>query len=382
MNLNLKPSIEPVVEQTQLQTIKLHELLAAVIVSLVMTIATFNIFPLSSENPVLVYIQMAKDPYRFHGMPYGGRFLTPLIAHYLPLDYDQGFRFIAFMSYWGTGVLLFLIMRLMKASMWMAFALLPAFYFASTSRYIAAHTWFNDPIAYLSLSAIFLGLLTGNLGASMGSWVISVFNRPVSLLLSPIVLIAWFKKKNICGSLVSIVVSVLPAAIIVFVIWKIWPMLSSFKILEQIMGAPTKTTNEDLWAVFEQHGVAILLSSKIYREMLPFLWGPAAVGFLVLKPRLILLALSQIFLSAAPMMVAVDFFRLPFYAFPAFFILAGAGIAELAKINIALALVAIGICWGHLAADPFAMWPGMTSGLVFLGIVIALRVKKAKKIHR
>ncbi|MEW6234264.1 MAG: hypothetical protein AB1656_02655 [Candidatus Omnitrophota bacterium] len=343
-------------------------------VSLLLTLSSFYFHPLSGNNTVTIYVQMAKSPYQYYAMPHGSRLLTPLIVHFLPFAYDTGFRAVAFVSFFASGLLIFSLLKLFKLSDGIAAAFLPAFFFAPAARFIIAHAWFPDPMTYLCLSLFFFGAITANLGITTAGVTLGALNRPESLAIVPVLAAAWWVRKQPLRSLAPVVLSSIPGILIYGFFWDLWPKIHSD--FFAIMNTPPESlslTGEDLKGIFQQHGFSILLSSQIYREMLPCLWGPAAVGIISAPKRLTCVCLTHVFFSTLPMLVAVDFFRLPFLAFPAVFLLAAAGFAELRKINRWLPMLAIAAVWLHLALVPLAIWPGIVSAILFVILIYKWR---------
>jgi len=373
----LKNIPEPLADA--IENIKISSFIIGAAVSVLLTFFTFYINPLSGNNTVTIYVLMAKSPFQYYAMPHGSRLLTPLLVHFLPFDYDMGFRAVAFVSFTASGILIFSLLKLFRLSDGVAAALLPAFYFAPAARFIVAHAWFPDPMTYLWLSLFFFGMITANVGVTMASVTLGVLNRPESLVIVPVLAAAWWARKQPLRSLIPIALCSLPGMLIYVFFWQLWPKIHS-SLFEAMNVSPDSMslTGEDLKSVFEQHGLSILFSSQIYREMLPCLWGPAAVGILKAPKRLTCVCFAHIFFSALPMLVAEDFFRLPFLAFPAVFLLAAIGFAELRKINLWLPLLAIAAAWIHLALAPLAIIPGLASAVLFTFIVYKWRISSTK----
>ncbi len=379
MKVENQSLIRPWIPRESLDRIRRMDVLIALAASSILTsIAFFWLFPLVEHNPVAIYRSMAVSPFHFYAKPYGARLLTPLIAHFLPLDPDTALRVVAFLSFVLSGTLLFLLFRLLDVNPWLAAALLPGFYFAPTAKFIIANSWFVDPMNYWLLVLVFIGIFTANTGVTAAALTLSAFNRPESMAVLPLVFIAWWRRDYPVRSLKPILIGTLPALGMGLALMFLWPVLSDLSVMVQIGGIDAAHSN-NLSAIFKKHGFKVLISSQIYCEIVPYFWGLAAIGFLRVSPRIKILCLTHIVLSVLPMLVAIDFFRLPFYAFPAVLLLAGVGIVTLSKIHPALAIAAVLITWPFIAFAPQSVWLGTILTTALLGIYLFLSKKSQYK---
>ena len=369
----LTGSIHRPLPDSAVERIQRWEIVPMFFASLVLTAIAFYLFPLSAKNPVDLYATIAKDPYRFRELPYGARLLTPFIVHYLPVGINEGFRIVAFVSFLFSGGLLYAMLRLAGTPPLLSLLLLPGFYFAPTPRYIIANSWYIDPMSYWLSLAVFCGLLTGNLGVTLAGTTLGALNRPESLILFPVVAIAWWNKEYPIRSLFPSLLSALPGSLIYLGILYIWPAVSDLQVMRNIHGSSIGTLPQNYSAIFKEHGFAILISGQIYSEMMPYLWGPAFLGLFRVPRRIALLAVSHIFLSALPLLMANDFFRLPFFAFPAILLLAGVGLAYAAQVHPAFAAVVVVISGIHAVINPRLIWPGPAVGILLLMVYVVFR---------
>jgi hypothetical protein len=113
----------------------------------------------------------------------------------------------------------------------------------------------------------------------------------------------------------------------------------------------------------------------MYREMMPPLWGIAAVGFCCSTRPIMVFGIIHILLSILPMMIAVDTFRLPFYVFPVILLWSGIGLQELSRKHDGFAWTAIGISWFLILYFPKSIIGGIVMLMVWLLIYFIGRTR-------
>lgn len=333
-----------------------------------LTGVTFWLIPLRSENPVDIYVQIAKNLYRFTEFPYGARILTPVLVGILPLDINTGFRFVAFFSYvlWGTFLTIWL--RLTGISLGWALGLLPVLYFASTAKFIVANAWYIDPMSYWILVVSFLGVMTGNFGLTMASLALGALNRPESLTILVVLAVAWQRKDRAIRSFLSIGLCALPALLLYLAMRYLWPLISDFQVWQELGGEGIYNDPQPYAEIFAQQGFKALIDPNIYKETLPCLWGLSIVGLTQSNWRIRWIMLAQIILAILPMMIATDYFRLPFYVFPALFFLSAVGIQTLSRIHPGIAGAALSAVLLLTAFAP----QSILGGTILAGFVCAV----------
>ncbi len=368
MKLNWYRCEHSILPSSAVEYISRFDILLALVVSSILTWFTFLLFPLQETNPVEIYYNMAKAPFHFFHFPYGARILTPLLVYCLPGNIDTGFRIVAFIAYCGSGVLLWILLRLFSVNRYAIAALLPAFFLAPTSRFIVANAWYVDPLSFSFLTVTFFSFLIVNRGMTMAALMLGAMNRPESLMILPVICIAWFNKRESIRSVLSCLFCAFPAIMYSVLIFFVWPKLSDQYFYKMISGTDNVILRESIREIFDQQGFAILWSPVIYREMLPFLWGFALIGFFYISTRLKILSIVYVALCALQMVVANDYYRLPFYAFPIMFILSGVGLNSFLQELRGYAVIGIILMWFHLALFPRALWPALVICTVFFTI--------------
>ncbi len=348
------------------ERIRWGDILIASLAALILSLVCFWMNPLSDHNPITQYSSMADKPFSFRELPYGGRLLTPLLAYCMPFGTDTEFRLIAFGSYFFTGLFLVLVMRLIDIPLYWAVALLPCFYFAPSARFIMANAWYTDPLNYWMMICVFFGALTRNLGVTLAAVTVGAFNRPESLFLVPVIAAAWWNVKYPVRSLLPVLWCCAPGILIFVSIWFVWPYVSDFLVIAIITGDPLGTSPVQIGKVFQKHGFSVLLSYEIWREIIPGAWGLAIIGILKGPRRITLFSLAHIGCSLLPMLIAVDFFRLPFFAFPGVLLLAGLGVSALNQRHPILAGAAVLVTWILLFFFPHGILAGIIAAFVLL----------------
>ncbi len=373
MNLSAILTTHRCFDETVLTRIRRVDVLLAAMVSLLLTGIVFFLIPLSESNPVQQYASFAKQPFSFMEFPYGARMATPVIVGLLPWDIDTGFRIVAFGSFFLCGTLLILWLRLAGVSLRWGLTLLPVFYFASTAKFIIANAWYIDPMSYWVLVMTFIGMMTGNIGITMASLALGALNRPESLTILLPLSIAWWDRDRKLSSLITIGYAIFPAIFLTLAMRYIWPLVSDYQIWAQLGEVNLSKDPQPYSVIFCQQCFKALLHHSIYRETLPCLWGLAAIGFIQTTWRIRWIMILQILLAISPMILATDYFRLPFYVFPALILLSGLGLQALSRIHLACAGGTVAGIWLLTAAAPQSLWLGILFGtlLVFIYMVLA-----------
>jgi hypothetical protein len=332
--------------------------------------------PLNDSPPITVYTQFAKNPFRFWEFPYGARMLTPVLVGVLPLDTNAGFRLIALISYILCGTFLTLWLRLSGISLGWALGLLPAFYYASTAKFLIANAWYIDPMSFWILVVTFIGVMTGNIGLTMFSLALGALNRPESLTVIAVLVIAWTRKDRPVRSILTAIFCAAPAVLLYTAIFYIWPLVSDFQVWQELGGGGLKNDPQPYAVIFAQQGFKALLDPKVYRETLPCLWGLSIAGFLQVEWRIRWMAIAQIAIAILPMTIATDYFRLPFYVFPAVIFLSALGVQFLSQIHTAWAWISLAAALLLTALAPQSILGGVTFAAVILGIVIFAKYRR------
>lgn len=365
-------------DKTAWHRIRRIDLLAGLSVSFLLAGLVFFLNPLSAKCPVEPYLLFAKNPFSFREFPYGARMLTPVLVGLLPLDINTGFRLVAFVSYVLCGTFLTLWLRLAGIRLAWSIALLPAFYFATTARFIAANAWYIDPMSYWTLVAALVAIMTANRGATLLFLALGALNRPESLSLLPILFIAWWRKDQPFRSLIIAGLCALPAIAFALSMRFLWPLISDFQVWQSISGTNFKSDPQPYSLIFAQQGFKALLDPQVYRETLPYLWGFAFLGIMHTTPRIRWMMALQMVLAILPMMIATDYFRLPFYVFPSLIFLAGLGLQSLHRIHPTLAGSSIFTVWGLLVIAPNSIVGGFILAIA-VNIAYWILVQKPKE---
>lgn len=344
--------------------------------ALFLTGLAFWWIPLNDTSPVTIYSHMAKNPYRFMEFPYGARLLTPVMVGLFPLETDAGFRLVAFVSYVLCGTFLTLWLRLAGVSLRWALGLLPAFYYASTAKFLIANAWYIDPMSFWILVVTLIGATTGNLGLTMFSLALGALNRPESLTVTAVVIIAWMRKDRLFRSVLAAVFCAAPAVLLYLAIYFIWPLVSDFQVWQELGGGGIRDNPQPYAAIFAQQGFKALLDPKVYRETIPCLWGLSIVGMFQAEGRIRWMMGAQFLLAILPMTIATDYFRLPFYVFPAVLYLSGLGMHYLAQIHPAPAWLALAAALLLTALAPQSILGGAGLAAVILGIVVFMKYSR------
>lgn len=292
----------------------------------------FYWIPLAEESIVNPYMMMAKHPYSYVVFPYGSRILTPWLVHILPLGIDAGFRMIAFIGLWITGFLLFLIMRQFCTNVILCIGLTALFYLAPTVQFLTENAWFIDPLSYMFLCIALVGATHNQHGIGMAGLTAGALNRPSSILYAPAIIL-FQRQYPLCKSqVIHSLLVVMPACICITLIFLVWPQVSNYGIIN----SGNTFGSSDVQTILEQQGLLFLFSTLIYQELLPCLWGVMLIGLLYVNRIVLSACIYIIIISILPMIAATDYFRLPFYAFPALFILSASGFERLyqAKANV------------------------------------------------
>ncbi|MBN2326075.1 MAG: hypothetical protein JXR73_02900 [Candidatus Omnitrophica bacterium] len=337
---NFTPTIHRCLPHDAPGKIRRLDLITAAGGALLFTLLIFFFTPVNETAAVQQYFQFAQNPFSFTSYPYGARMATPVLAGLLPFDVQTGFRILSFISFFLCGVFLDLLLRMAGVSLRWRLALLPAFYFASTARFIVANPCYVDPMSYWLMTAAFLGILSGNYGLTMFFLALGALNRPESLTLVLILIPTWWSKERPLRSLLAAALCALPAILLASAMRFIWPWVSDYQIWKEITRVAMNINPQPYAEIFAQQGFSALIDPSVYREALPCLWGLAALGFLQTTWRIRWAALAHIILAISPMMIATDYFRLPFYAFPAVIFLSGLGLQTLHRIHVYYAAAA------------------------------------------
>ncbi len=365
--MNFLQDINYSIASTSVERISRWDVCMALLVSFILSSSVFAYITPENDNPVMIYKTMATEPYSFNAFPYGARILTPVLASHLPMDTGVSFRTISFFSFFICGTLLVLALRLFDVPLYWALALLPAFYLASSSRFIIANFWYIDPMSYWLLILLFIGMITGNFGVTMCSLALGALNRPESLSIIPVLMILWFNKEKCFNSLRTISLCVLPAILFVLIIRFIWPLISDYQVWAKIAGRSLDINSQEYSLIFQKQGFKALFDIRIYRETLPCLWGLAAIGLIRIPRRISLAFIVHIIIVILPMIIATDYFRLPFYVFPAIIIAAGVGLTVFIEKNRISAGIIIAAIWLLTAFAP----QSIIGGLILAALVIA-----------
>ena len=183
----------------------------------------------------------------------------------------------------------------------------------------------------------------------------------------PVLGVLWWERDRPVRSLLPLLGCALPGVACYLAMQFVWPRISDYEVIFGALPDIMQFSSLDIRNIFSRHGVTVLFSPEIYRELLPYSWGLLAAGLVVSPMRLRLLALVHVILSILPMLVATDFFRLPFFAFPVFFLLAGIGFRALHETHCFLAYLLLVIGLVHLAVSPHAMAPGLVLATMVVG---------------
>lgn len=379
MNLFSPVSIHRCLPESSLERLRRGDALAAAIAALFLTGLAFYLFPQSEKCPVEPYRLFAQNPFSFREFPYGARMATPVLVGLFWENVDAGFRAVAFASFFLCGTLLAAWLRLIGVSLKWALALLPVFYFASTARFIIANPWYIDPMSYWLLVSAFIGITTGNIGIAMASIALGALNRPESLSIVFLLAIAWFRKDRPIASLITAAACALPGIALALAMRIIWPLVSDCQVWQQIGGGNLANDPQPYSIIFVQQGFKELLNPLVYRETLPCLWGLAVIGFFQAVSRIRWLMLAQILLAVLPIVIATDYFRLPFYVFPAVILLSALGFQALARIHVLFACGAAAMTWVLTAFAPKSIPGGMGLAIALLIAWWVLRKKVSEE---
>lgn len=353
-----------------IHAIRRMDLFLAILAGFLLTVVAFSLIPQVEHNPVRGYVTMANNPYSFYSFPYGTRLLTPLIVHFMPWKVDLDFRYFTALNFALSGALIYLLVRLFGLRPGLTLVLLPLFYFAPAARFIIETPWYVDPLSYTCLLLFFIGLLIKHPGLTVLGLTAGAFNRPESLIAAPLLFIVWWDRKKPLQSIGQAMLCILPGLFIALTIRFAWPHVSDFGMIQKLAGTTLDPNSEKIADVFRQQGVKVLWDPQVYREMMPYLWGAALVGAFTASGRIALACLVYIFLTACTLMVASDFYRLPFFAFPSILVLAAAGLAGLQRIHWGWATGLLVLSSAQLVWQPFNLWLNLVVGVGVLGWIL------------
>lgn len=354
---------------------KRFELLLSLAGTWILTWVLFQTISLAESTTVQPYIIMAQDPYKFVAFPYGSRILTPLLVYYLPFGVDDGFRIIAFCGFWLTGILLYILIRHFCSQVILSFGIITLFYLSPTVQFLTANAWYIDPLSYVFMCIGLLGAFHIQRGIVMAGFTFGVWNRPSSIIFIPAaLLLCWSNQTRFRNILWSLLI-LLPEILCIFMILYIWPHASNYGVAKQSIENLSFTDTTQLSEIYSQQGLLYLFSPMIYQELLPCIWGTILLGMMYCNRKILFVCLFIIIASILPMVAATDYFRLPFYAFPALFILSGIGFEQLYTLKPPVSLFWLALCILIMFVFPQSLPVGLViSGLMVVNFFV---LKKA-----
>lgn len=356
-------------EYTTVQRInhlKLFEVFFSIFGTWLLTMFLFQCVPILENTTVKLYVYMAEDPYAFVEFPYGSRILTPLVVYYLPFDIDDGFRIVAFSGIWLTGTLLYQLIRVNCSSILISSGLIGCFYLTSTIHLLTAHAWFIDPMSYLFLTLTFYSAIHKQNGITTAALTFGVLNRPSSILYMPVALLLCWSNQSSKKNILQSILIMLPACICVFLIFYVWPQASNFGVTKNDASIFQFNNPNEVNSIFFQQGFMFLLSPVIYKELLPCIWGTILIGIMHCERKILIACIATIVISILPMIAATDYFRLPFYSFPALFILSAIGFEQLHMLHSKISYFWSFVCIMVMILYPQSLLLGLiiSSGMV------------------
>jgi len=226
---------------------------------------------LSEEHPRfdvgdhLVYIPMAETPGDPHPTPFCYRKLVPTLAWILPMGTQSSFYLLTLLFLWGTGVLLYLVLRELGENRFYALAGVVLFFSLNWGAKFLVHDfWLVDPALFFAGAVSVYAALRGNSVGTAAAIALGVAAKETAVFLLPLCYGIWAQRLVDLRAIRRILrVAIVPIA--VFVLLRVFvPASGSF----------------DVAAFFRTHGLPQLLESPLMRIRGATLgtWGVLILG--------------------------------------------------------------------------------------------------------
>lgn len=148
--------------------------------------------PAFSQGDHLVYIAMAAAPSAPHPAPYCYRVLVPALARGLPFAPKWSFRALAIAFLWGTGVLMYYLLRGLGQERLLALLGVALFHSLNFgTKFLLYDFWLTEPALFFFSTLAMLFLVRGGAGAASGMIVssalcLSVLSKESALFVLPL----------------------------------------------------------------------------------------------------------------------------------------------------------------------------------------------------
>lgn len=166
---------------------------AALLSALLVAILAIRVDPLIEGHPLfsrgdhLEYIAMSESPSAAHTPPYCCRILVPTIARCLPFGRVDSFRALTIFFIWGTGVLIYYVLRRMGQDTF--FALIGVVLFHSLNfgtKFVLFDFWLTEPALFFFSALAVLLLIRGNGILLSVTLCLAVLGKESALFLLPL----------------------------------------------------------------------------------------------------------------------------------------------------------------------------------------------------
>lgn len=247
-------------------------IIAAVLLSAVLPAAlALSVDRLDEDHPRfdvgdhLVYIPMAESPGGPHPAPYCYRKLVPTLAWLLPIGTQSSFYLLTLLFLWGTGVVLYLVLRELGEDRFYALAGVALFYSLNWgAKFLLYDFWLVDPALFFAGTLAVYAALRGNSMGTAAAIALGVTAKETAVFLLPLCYGIWAKRfVDLRAVRRILIVAIVPIA--VFVLLHVFvPATGSF----------------DIVAFFRAHGLPQLRESPLMRIRGATLgtWGVLVLG--------------------------------------------------------------------------------------------------------
>lgn len=213
----------------------------------------------------LVYIPMAQSPGDPHPTPYCYRKLVPTLAWILPIETQSSFYLLTLLFLWGTGIVLYLVLRELGENRFYALAGVALFYALNWgAKFLLYDFWLVDPALFLAGTLSVYAALRGSIVGTAAAITLGVTAKETAVFLLPLCYGIWAQRLVDLRAIRKIlVVAIVPIA--VFVLLRVFvPASGSF----------------DIVAFFRTHGLPQLRESPfmLIRGATLGTWGVLILG--------------------------------------------------------------------------------------------------------
>ncbi len=330
-----------------------------------------------------LYLRQSENPSAVIGPPHGFRLLTPRLVWALPIPLRAGFYVSTVLGSTGAFTLIFILLRVIGCSRWIAAAAMVSLIFHRGIHDCLFHYCLIDPLSFFLIELSILAIFLRRDGLFSSSLLLGVLNRATSLFLVPVYHFArwsrWWSPRALLNTLYICGISLVAFFATRYLLYALSDEAYFASVIREYYDLGTGFSRFDEFYLQELRD--LITRPERWRELLSprtlsagfgvmaplsilgFWWGRRESRALVLY---LLCVWSQI-------LYAHMIGRLVFFAFPAFMVLGGEALRRLDEIPEApkyvfLVLLAIfGVFWSDWIV------PGVLLSLFLIGLLWAYR---------